>query len=135
MIVSSIDVGALFGLGFGIPQVFLATGLLNLPVAVYIFLLVPNYLLCFIAFMATRCIYRFKLRGDEHIPASGAAVPVALQNLWGSYFSRVEQGRAMVQPFRRGLLSRVGLVAGAAVLAAEVTPQVLRERVAGLLAT
>ena len=28
-------------------------------------------------------------------------VPIALNNLWGSYFSRVERGRAMVRPFRR----------------------------------
>ena len=61
-------------------------------------------------------------------------VPVALQNLWGSYFSRVEQGNAMVRPFRRGLFSRVGLVAGPAVAPADVTPQRLREQVAGLLA-
>jgi len=60
-------------------------------------------------------------------------VPVALQNLWGSFFSRVEQGNAMVRPFRRGLFSPVGLVAGPAVPAAQVTPQGLRERVAGLL--
>ena len=61
-------------------------------------------------------------------------VPLALQNLWGSFFSRIEGGTAMVRPFRRGLFSRVGLVAGPALAAAEVSPGVLRERVAGLLA-
>jgi len=61
-------------------------------------------------------------------------VPVALQNLWGSFFSRAENGQAMVRPFRRGLWSRVGLVAGSAVAPAQVTPDGLRERVAGLLA-
>lgn len=60
-------------------------------------------------------------------------VPLALQNLWGSYFSRIEQGTAMVQPFRRGLFNRVGLVAGPAVPAAAASPQGLREQVAGLL--
>ena len=242
MIVSSIGVGLLLGLHFTIPQVFLIVGLLNAVVAFYIFMLVPEYLLRFVAFVLTRCIYRFSLRGDEHIPTTGAAVlvcnhvsfvdavllmaasprpirfimdqrifaipvlgwmfrlakaipiapqkddpktyeaafaqarqvladgdllcifpeggitrdgqlgefrggimkilqthpvpvvPVALQNLWGSYFSRVEQGNAMVRPFRRGLFSRVGLVAGPAVAPADVTPQRLREQVAGLLA-
>ena len=38
-------------------------------------------------------------------------VPLALQNLWGSFFSRAG-GRAMTRPFRRGLFSRVALVAG-----------------------
>ena len=39
----------------------------------------------------------------------------------------------MVRPFRRGWFSQIGLVAGAAVVPAEVTPQGMRERVAGLL--
>jgi len=60
-------------------------------------------------------------------------VPVALQNLWGSFFSRIERGTAMVKPFRRGLFSRVGLVAAAALPAAAVTPQALRSRVDQLL--
>jgi len=62
-------------------------------------------------------------------------VPLALQNLWGSFFSRVEGGKAMTRPLRRGLFSAVGLVAGPALPAAEVSPAVLRERVAGLLAS
>jgi hypothetical protein len=57
---------------------------------------------------------------------------VALQNLWGSYFSRVE-GSAMVKPFRRGLFSRVGLVAGVALPAPSVSPDVLRAQVSRLL--
>ena len=242
MIVSALGVGVLLSAGFSIPEVFLVVGLLNAVVAFYIFLVVPEYLLRFVAFMLTRCIYRLRVRGDEHIPVSGAAVlvcnhvsfidavvmmaasprpirflmdhrifatpvlgwlfrlgkaipiapqrddpaayerafeqaravlqdgellgifpeggisrdgelgefkggimkilqgapvpvvPMALQNLWGSYFSRAEGGAAMTRPFRRGLFSRVGLVAGPALAAADVTPERLRERVAGLLA-
>jgi len=70
------------------------------------------------------------LEGNESVPV----VPLALIDLWGSYFSRVEQGQAMVRPFRRGLFSRVGLVAGAPLAAAEVSPEVLQQRVAQLLA-
>jgi len=62
-------------------------------------------------------------------------VPLALQNLWGSFFSRVERGEAMVKPFRRGLFSRVGLVAGAPLAAAEVSPERLRSEVSALLAS
>jgi len=76
MIVSSIGVGALLAANFTIPQVFLITGLLNAVVAFYIFMLVPEYLLRFVAFIATRFVYRFKVRGDEHIPAAGAAILV-----------------------------------------------------------
>jgi hypothetical protein len=58
---------------------------------------------------------------------------MALTNLWGSYFSRVEKGGAMVHPFRRGMFSRVGLNVGSAMTPSEVQPNVLREKVAGLL--
>jgi len=243
MIVSSIAVGLLLHFGATIPQVFLIVGIANAIVAGYIFLLLPEYLLRFIAFVVTRLIYRFKVRGDEHIPVEGAAIlvcnhvsfidavvlmgasprpvvfimdhrifnmpvlggmfrllkaipiasqrenpavydaafaraaahlddgdlvcifpegaitkdgelgefkagvmkllernpvpviPMALQNLWGSFFSRVERGTAMVRPFRRGFWSRVGLVAGEPVPAAAVTPAALRTRVSELLAS
>lgn len=242
MIVSALLVGALLAAGLSIPQVFGVIALLNAVVGLYIFLLVPEYLLRFLAFVLSRCVYRFRVRGDEHIPTRGAAilvcnhvsfvdavllmaasprpirfimdhrifavpvlgwlfrlgkaipiaaqredpaayarafeqarrvldegellaifpeggltrdgslgefkggvmkilqthpvpvVPLALQGLWGSFFSRVERGNAMVQPFRRGWFSRVGLVAGPAMPAAEVTPEGLRARVQGLLA-
>ncbi|ARN23574.1 glycerol acyltransferase [Piscinibacter gummiphilus] len=243
MIVSSIAVGLLLHFGATIPQVFLIVGIANAIVAGYIFLLLPEYLLRFVAFVVTRLIYRFKVRGDEHLPVEGAAIlvcnhvsfidavvlmgasprpvvfimdhrifnlpvlgamfrllkaipiasqrenpavyeaafaraaahlddgdlvcifpegaitkdgelgefkagvmkllernpvpviPMALQNLWGSFFSRVERGTAMVRPFRRGFWSRVGLVAGEPVPAAAVTPAALRSRVSELLAS
>ena len=59
-------------------------------------------------------------------------IPLALHNLWGSFFSRVD-GRAMSKPFRRGVFSRVGLVAGEPVPPKVVTPAGLRERVGRLL--
>src|SRR3979409_2576255 len=76
MIVSAVGVGALLKAGLTIPQVFLITGLLNAVVAFYIFMLVPEYLLRFFAFIATRVVYRFKVRGDENIPIQGAAILV-----------------------------------------------------------
>jgi len=242
MIASSILAGALLKAGLSIPELFLVVGIANAVVAFYIFLVVPEYLLRFFAFVLSRLIYRFKVSGDQHIPSQGAAVlvcnhvsfvdavllmaasprpirflmdhrifrvpvlgwmfklakaipiapqkedaatyeaafaaaqavlddgelvgifpeggltkdgalqpfkggvmklvegrpempvvPMALQNLWGSFFSRVEKGEAMVRPFRRGLFSRVGLVAEAPIPARDVTPELLRERVAGLL--
>jgi 1-acyl-sn-glycerol-3-phosphate acyltransferase len=62
-------------------------------------------------------------------------VPMALTNLWGSFFSRIEQGRAMVRPFRRGAFSRVGLNVGEPLPAAQVRPDLLQQKVAQLLAT
>ncbi len=76
MIVASIGVGLLLAAQFTIPQVFLIVGVLNAVVAFYIFALVPEYLLRFCALVLTRCIYRFKVEGGEHIPVRGAALLV-----------------------------------------------------------
>jgi 1-acyl-sn-glycerol-3-phosphate acyltransferase len=242
MIAAALIAGALLDAGFTVPQLFLAIGLANAVVAAYIFLLVPEYLLRFIAWIASRVVYRFKVSGDEHIPTEGAAIlvanhvsfvdavllmaasprpirfimdhkifqipvlgamfklakaipvapqkvdaqtyerafaeakrvlddgdllcifpeggitkdgtlqpfkggvmkiletnpvpviPIALTNLWGSFFSRIEGGRAMTKPLRRGLFNRVGLVGGAPVPPDQVTPEVLHARVGALLA-
>jgi hypothetical protein len=65
-------------------------------------------------------------------------IPMALTNLWGSYFSRIElrngEPTAMVQPFRRGWLNLVGLNVGEALPAQAVSLDSLRERVLGLSA-
>ncbi len=246
MIASSVMAGALLGAKFTIPQIFLFTGLANAVVAFYIFMLVPEYFLRFVAWVASRFVYRFKVTGDHHIPVGGAAIltcnhvsfidavllmaasprpirfvmdhrifkipvlgwmfklakaipiaprsedpaayeqafidvqavlregdllaifpeggitqdgqlqefkggimkiledakaqgieppviPMALTNLWGSYFSRIEKNGAMVRSFRRGVFSRVGLNVGAPIAAGQVQPAVLKDRVAQLL--
>jgi len=76
MIASAVIAGALLKAGFTIPQMFLLVGLANAVVAFYIFMLVPEYLLRFVAWVASRCVYRFKVTGDAHIPTEGAAVIV-----------------------------------------------------------
>ena len=246
MIVSSLLAGALLSAGFSVAQVFLFTGVANAVVAGYIFLLVPEYLLRFVAWLVTHGVYRFRVRGDGHIPAQGAAVlacnhvsyvdavllmaasprpirfvmdhrifripvlgglfrlakaipiapkaedpvayeaafeaaaqvlregdllaifpeggitrdgelqafkpgirkildraqadgmstvvvPMALTNLWGSFFSRIDSGTAMTRPFRRGLFNRVGLNVGPPLAAEAVTPDALQAQVAALL--
>ncbi len=246
MIGSSVIAGLLLKANFTIPQIFLFTGIANAVVALYIFMLVPEYLLRFVAWVMANVVYRFKVVGDQHIPTKGAAIlvcnhvsyadavllmaasprpiyflmdhqifkvpmlgwlfklaraipiapraenpaaydaafdaalkvlkegdllaifpeggitkdgslqefkggvvkvldrakaagldvpviPMALTNLWGSYFSRAEQGSAMVKPFRRGLFSRVGLAVGSPVAAHAVQPAILREAVAALM--
>jgi 1-acyl-sn-glycerol-3-phosphate acyltransferase len=246
MIVSALLAGALLSAGFTVPQVFLFVGLANAVVAFYIFFLVPEYLLRFIAFLVSRCIYRFKITGDDYLPTQGAAllacnhvsyvdpvlmmaasprpiyfvmdhrifklpllgavfrlakaipiaprsedavlyaaafdaaaqvlrngdllaifpegalsrngelqefkggiakileqakvdglnvpvIPMALTNLWGSFFSRFENGKAMTRPLRRGIWNRVGLNVGMPVPQGQTSPEDLRARVAALL--
>ncbi|MDM7948890.1 MFS transporter [Hydrogenophaga sp.] len=76
MIASAVIAGALLQAGFTIPQMFLFVGLANAVVAFYIFMLVPEYLLRFVAWVASRLVYRFRVTNDEHIPTQGAAVLV-----------------------------------------------------------
>jgi hypothetical protein len=59
---------------------------------------------------------------------------MALHNLWGSFFSRVEGGTAMRKPFRRGLFSPVGLVVGEALAPQQVELVALRLQVQALMA-
>ena len=58
-------------------------------------------------------------------------VPLALRGLWGSFFSRVG-GRAMTRPFRRGVLSKIALVADKPVPPLSVTPEGLQQTVLAL---
>ena len=230
---------ALFKAGFTIPQLFLVTAALNAAVAIYIYTLVPEFLMRFIVWLLIHSVYRLEKSGLENIPESGPAVlvcnhvsfvdaliiaaacsrparfvmdhsifripvlnfvfrtgraipiapardnpdllekaydeiaraleagdivcifpegritdtgeiypfrggvkrivdrtpvpvvPLALRGLWGSFFSRMG-GAAMTRPFRRGVLSKIGMVAGAAVPPQQVTPEGLQEQVLAL---
>jgi 1-acyl-sn-glycerol-3-phosphate acyltransferase len=74
MIASSVLAGVLLKLDMTIPQIFFLVGLTNAVVALYIFLLVPEYLLRFVAWVFSHFVYRFKVSGDENIPSQGAAI-------------------------------------------------------------
>jgi len=58
-------------------------------------------------------------------------VPMALQGLWGSFFSR-KDGPAMSKPLRRGLFSRIALTVGPPVAPAAATPEHLQAIVASM---
>jgi 1-acyl-sn-glycerol-3-phosphate acyltransferase len=62
--------------GFTIPQMFLVTALLNACVAIYIFSLVPEFLLRFLAWLLIHTIHRVKTVDAERIPEEGPAVLV-----------------------------------------------------------
>lgn len=76
MVASALIAGLLLGLGCSIPQVLLFVGLANAVVALYVFLLVPEYLLRFVAWGLTHVVYRFRVRGEAALPATGPAVLV-----------------------------------------------------------
>jgi 1-acyl-sn-glycerol-3-phosphate acyltransferase len=62
--------------GMTIPQVLLWTGILNAFVAIYIYSLVPEFLLRFLCWILVTFVYRLKKTGIENIPAHGPALLV-----------------------------------------------------------
>ncbi len=225
--------------GLDTSHIFLVLALMNAAIAVYIYLLIPEFMYRLCCWMLANVLYRLKITGEEHIPKEGPAVlasnhvtfvdwlliagachrparfvmhhsfmkipvakwffkgarvipiasakesstvlkqafeeisqalengevvcifpegqitrdgnfnefkagierivernpapvvPIALHGLWGSWFSRKE-GRALKGNPLRWLWARVELRIGAAIPAAEVKAEVVRERVAEL---
>ena len=66
----------LFTAGVTIPQLLLVTALMNAVVALYIYRLVPEFLMRFIVWLLIHSVYRLKKKGIEHIPEEGPAVIV-----------------------------------------------------------
>jgi len=62
--------------GMAIAQLLLLTGILNAAVALYIFLLVPEFLLRFLDWMLVHSIYRLRTSGLVNVPEEGAALLV-----------------------------------------------------------
>ncbi len=239
MVVAALLAIGLFKAGLTIPQLFLVTALMNAAVAVYIYTLVPEFLMRFLVWLLIHSVYRLEKSGLDRIPEAGPAVlvcnhvsyvdaliiaaacrrpirfvmdhrifrvpvlnfvfrtgraipiasaredpalleraydeiargleqgdliaifpegrltdtgemavfrpgikrivertpvpvvPMALRGLWGSFFSRMG-GSAMVRPFRRGVFSRIALVAGPAVTPDVATPEGLHAAVLAL---
>ena len=236
MVVSALVAMVMLKSGMTIPQIFLATAIMNGVVAVYIFSLVPEFLIRFLAWLLIHTFYRVRIVNGQAIPDQGAAVlvcnhvsyvdaiaimaasprpvrfvmdyqifripvmawlfrnvraipiapvkadpwltekafvdiaqalhegelvcifpegkltrdgelnpfrggvqkiidrspvpvvPLALRGLWGSLFSR-DPSNPVTRTFRRGLFSRLELVAGEPIPAEQVSPELLQEKV------
>lgn len=77
MVAASITALTILGLGFSIPELFLALAVLNLLVAIYIYSLLPEFLLRFLAWLLTSLLYRLRVSGARNVPETGAAIVVA----------------------------------------------------------
>ena len=238
MVVAALMAIGLLRAGLTVPDLFLVTGLMNAAVALFIYRLVPEFLMRFLAWLLVNLAYRVRTEGLDAVPDDGPAVvvcnhvsyvdavvivgcvrrpvrfvmdhrifrlpvlsflfrtmgaipiapakedaalkeralaqaaevlargevlgifpegrltpdgelqefrpglsdilartpapvvPMALRGLWGSFFSRAADGRAMRR--LRGVFSRIALVGGAPIRAADATPERLRSSVATL---
>ena len=76
MVVGALAAAGLLGSGVSIPALFGIAALCNAGVAIYIYGLVPEFLLRFVAWLLIHSIYRLEQKGLENIPEEGAAVIV-----------------------------------------------------------
>ena len=76
MVVGALAAGALLGNGVSIPALFGGAALCNALVAGYIYRLVPEFMLRFVAWLLVHSIYRLEQDGLEHIPEDGPALLV-----------------------------------------------------------
>ena len=77
MVVGALGAASLLDAGLTMPALFGLAALLNALVAIYIYGLVPEFLLRFMAWLLVKAVYRLRCEGLEHLPPTGAAVLVA----------------------------------------------------------
>jgi 1-acyl-sn-glycerol-3-phosphate acyltransferase len=78
MVVAAVFAMLLLGWGgFSIPELFMVTAILNAVVAIYIFLLVPEFLLRFLSWLLVNTIYRVQVHGLDKVPEDGAVILAA----------------------------------------------------------
>ena len=76
MVTAAILAISLFESGISIPQFLLVLAILNALVAIYIYTLLPEFLIRFLAWILINTLYRIRAIGLENIPREGPAVLV-----------------------------------------------------------
>jgi 1-acyl-sn-glycerol-3-phosphate acyltransferase len=76
MVVASAMTAGLLREGLSLPEVYLAVGAMNAAVAVFIYLLVPEFLVRFLAWLLIHSVYRLEKHDLERIPDEGPALIV-----------------------------------------------------------
>ena len=76
MVVGALAAAELLGRGVTIPELFGLAALCNALAAIYIYTLVPEFLLRFVAWLLVHTLYRLEQKGVEHLPEEGPAILV-----------------------------------------------------------
>ncbi len=77
MVVAAVLLVGLRALDLSTPAIFLVLAGLNLLTAIYIFTLLPEFLMRFNSWILANLIYRLKITGHERVPVTGALVIIA----------------------------------------------------------
>jgi 1-acyl-sn-glycerol-3-phosphate acyltransferase len=83
--------------GLNIPQLFLVTAILNAVVAIYIYSLVPEFLVRFMTWILINTLYRLRVEGLEKIPEQG---PVLIVCNHVSFMDPLIVGGSVRRPIR-----------------------------------
>ena len=97
MVVASLSAMLLLKKGYTIPQIFMVTAVLNALVAIYIFSLVPEFLMRFVAWLLIQTVHRVKTVNTDRIPLEGGAVLVCNHV---SYMDAIVIGASSPRPIR-----------------------------------
>jgi 1-acyl-sn-glycerol-3-phosphate acyltransferase len=76
LVVAAAFAYGLLAAGLTIPQLFLVTAILNAAVALFIFQLVPEFLVRFVGWLLISALYRVRTQGLDRVPEEGPAVLV-----------------------------------------------------------
>ena len=76
MVLSAVVAIAVLSAGYSIAQLFLLVAIFNALVAIYIYSLVPEFLMRFLVWLLIHSVYHIKAKDLEKIPDEGAAVLV-----------------------------------------------------------
>ena len=77
MVLAALSAIGLRHAGVTIPQLVLLVGVLNAGVSIYIYRIIPEFLMALIVWLLVHTIYRLRRRGIENVPASGPLVLVS----------------------------------------------------------
>lgn len=84
-------------LGLSIPELFLIIAVLNAVVAIYIYSLLPEFLMRFLAWLTINIVYRIRPIGLDNIPQDGAAIVVCNHV---SFMDPIILGGSVTRPMR-----------------------------------
>lgn len=84
-------------LGLSIPELFLIIAVLNAVVAIYIYSLLPEFLMRFLAWLTINIVYRIRPIGLDNIPQEGAAIVVCNHV---SFMDPIILGGSVTRPMR-----------------------------------
>jgi 1-acyl-sn-glycerol-3-phosphate acyltransferase len=109
MVTSAAVAIGLLHAGVSIPGLFLVTGVLNAVIALYIYRLVPEFLMRFIAWLLIHTIYRVRVEGIENVPDEGGCIVVCNHV---SYVDAIVISAAVRRPIRFIMDHRIFRVPG-----------------------